>query len=300
MTGLSIVVVTWNSAREIGPLLDSIERHLRGAYEVVVVDNGSSDGTVDVLQRRTRPVWVVLNDHNAGFGAANNRGVRQARHDAVILLNPDTLLVDGSLTALAQHAIRRCGLCGPLLLNHDGTRQPSASALPGGWEDALRLLVPGGLMPPALARRCEPWRSKREVEVGWLTGACVAAPRDVLLALGPFDERIHLFSEDLDLGLRARRAGVPSFFVPDVARVVHLGDRSASQAFADAGATESVRNRRRSIALHHGPLRARYDLAVLTAYHSVRLAAKWVLRRDVAAERRWLRAIAAARRDVSP
>ncbi|HEX2085211.1 MAG TPA: glycosyltransferase family 2 protein [Solirubrobacteraceae bacterium] len=296
MSGLSIVVVTWNSAGEIGPLLESIRTHLEDEHEVVVVDNASTDATADIVGASPGPVRLIENRGNVGFGAANNQGVRAARHDAVVLLNPDTLLVDGSLATLAARAVRERALCGPRLLNADGTLQPSASALPGRWEDTLRLVLPAALMPKPLARRCEPWRSERDAEVGWLTGACLAAPRDILLELGPFDERIHLYSEDLDLGLRARKTGVRSLFLPTAARVVHLADRSSSQAFPDAGAGASARNRHRAVARHHGRARAAYDLAVQQAHHRVRLAAKAALRRDTSRERAWLRALRTVRR----
>lgn len=291
---LSIVVVTWNSAREIGPLLASMAAHLAGEYEVIVVDNASSDGTAEVAARWDGPLRLIRNEANAGFGAANVQGVRAAEHDAVVLLNPDTLLVDGSLPALAGRALRDRALCGPRLLNPDGTPQPSAAAPPGGWEDTLRVVLPGALMPPALARRCEPWRCEREIEVGWLTGACVAGPRDLLLALGPFDERIHLYSEDLDLGMRARKAGVRNLFLPDLARVVHLGDRSTAQVMADRGAGASVRNRRAVLERHHGRARARYDLALQFGHHAGRLVAKRALGRQAGADRRLLRAVRAA------
>ena len=297
MSALSLVVVTWNSANELGPLLASVTEHLRAEHEVVVVDNASSDATAEVAERWDGPLRLIRNDHNAGFGAANNQGIRAARHDAVVLLNPDTLLVDGSLAALGARALREQALCGPRLLNPDGTVQPSASAPPAGWQDTLRVVLPGAAMPAPLARRCEPWRSDRDVEVGWLTGACIAAPREVLLALGPFDEDIHLYSEDLDVAIRARRAGVRNLFVPTVARVIHLGDRSSSQAFADAGLAASARNRRVVLERRYGTARARYDVALQVAHLSTRIAGKRVLGRDTAHEQAWLRAVVASGHD---
>ena len=287
MIPLSIVVVTWNSEREIAGLLRSVREHLGGAAEVIVVDNDSTDGTLRAAEDTDR---VIANDRNAGFGAANNQGVRAARHDAVVLLNPDTVLVDGSLAALGERALRERALCGPELLNEDGSRQPSAAAAPGGWEDALRVLVPGAAMPPALGRRCEPWRSDRGREVAWLSASCIAAPREILVRLGPFDERIHLYAEDLELGLRARRAGVRSLYLPDVARVVHLADRSSSQVLADAGVEASVRNRRRVLTWHHGRTRATADLVLQLGHHGTRVAAKRALGRDAYRDRLWLRA----------
>ncbi len=160
----------------------------------------------------------------------------------------------------------------------------------------LLALVPGRAMPKALRRRCEPWAARTTARAFWLTGACIAAQRSVLDALGPFDPAIHLYSEDLDLGLRASGAGVPSYVVPDVARVVHSGDASSSQAFADAGRQLSVDNRVRVIASRAGRARAAADVLLQAAAHANRLVLKRMLRRPAAAEVAALRSLARAAR----
>lgn len=285
---ISVVVVTWNSAADLPRLLESLARHLGERAELVVVDNASADDSAAIVEAWDGERRLLRLDENAGFGAANNRGVSAARHDAVVLLNPDTYLVDGSLVDLAGLAVRTGALCGPELLNEDGTRQPSASPRAASWEVGLDALVPHALLPPALRFRTEPWRAPVTREVGWLTGACIAARRNVLLELGPFDETIHLYGEDLDLGLRAWKAGVPSLYAPDVARVVHLGGRSAEQRFDDRGLSVKIAGRRALVRRHAGPARERYDHAAQLVFHAGRLAAKTALRRPRAYERKWL------------
>ena len=244
----SIVIVTWNSGSDLANLLDSVSEHLPGGPEVVVVDNCSSDGSVAAAENWEGGARVLSMPTNVGFGTANNAGVQACQTDTLVLLNPDTLLVDASLGALADAARRSRALLGPRLLNPDGSWQPSASAPPGGPAETLRLLLPGPLMPGALKARAEPWRMKTRTKVGWLTGACVAGRRDVLLALGPFNEDLHLYGEDMDLGLRAEAAGIDSLFAPDLCQVVHLGGRSAEVRFDDSGlrARIAARRRRRS------------------------------------------------------
>jgi N-acetylglucosaminyl-diphospho-decaprenol L-rhamnosyltransferase len=256
----------------------------------VVVDNGSTDGSADVVARWRRPATVIRLADNRGFGAACNIGVRRARHPAVVLLNPDTLLVDDSLPALAEFALMTGSLCGPALLDTHGHRQPSASPPPGGWEVIVEAVLPAVVLPTRVRVRAEPWRSARAVEVGWLTGACLAAPRETLLRLGPFDERIHLYGEDMELGLRAREQSVPSMFAPDVARVVHAGGRSASRRFADGGAAAKLRARREVVAERRGLGRARLDFGTQVAFHASRYVAKRALRRDARREQTWLKA----------
>ena len=287
--GLSIVVVTWNSKRELPDLLASIKTHLPEPYEVIVVDNDSADRTVELAREWDGPCRVIVLDENLGFGAANNIGVRAARYEAVVLLNPDTLLVDGSLVDLAKLALETGAICGPELLNPDGTRQPSASPTPARWEVLVDSLLPARVMPAELRNRCEPWRSTGTLNVGWLTGACLSAPRRVLTELGPFDETIHLYGEDLDLGLRAMCCGTPCLFTPDTARVTHLGARS-SQTTGEGPSPTSLKLRRRRavVRAHFGSHRERYDFACQLVFHAGRYITKTVLRLDAAPERDWL------------
>jgi GT2 family glycosyltransferase len=217
----------------------------------------------------------------------------------VLLINPDARLMDGSLGQLAALALAEQALCGPELLNADGSRQPSASALPAGWEVGAQAVFPATVLPHTVRVRCEPWRSPRTIDVGWLTAACIAGPRDLLLDLGPFDESIHLYGEDLDLGLRARRQGVRSIFAPDVARVVHLGGRSAERRFTDGGAARKLATRRVVVRRHVGPWRERYDFGAQLLFHATRYAAKTALGRDAQREGDWL-AVARARLRAAP
>lgn len=286
----SIVVVTWNSRDELAGLLETFSDHLRTTFELVVVDNASTDGSAKVARGWSGPRKVITLRSNSGFGTANNVGVRESSHDTIILLNPDTRLIDDSLKELAVYAAQSGALCGPALLNEDGTRQPSASPLPDSWASRFDAVFPAALAPPWLRFRCEPWRASSSVEVGWLTGACIAASKDVLLGLGPFDETIHLYAEDMDLGLRARADGVRSLFLPDVARLVHVGDGSARQRFEDAGLSLKLQNRRTVVRRHLGATRERYDFLAQVVFHTTRYAGKTALGRDSRPERAWLRA----------
>jgi N-acetylglucosaminyl-diphospho-decaprenol L-rhamnosyltransferase len=299
MTGtpFSIVVVTWNSAGELPLLQRSAERHLSGPYEFVFVDNGSQDSTLETLARGTRPDdRVIALGENRGFGAAANVGVREAGRGVVILLNPDCALIDSSLTQLAELAARTGRLCGARLLNEDRSWQISAWAPPGSAACVLLALWPGGAMPRPLRRRCDPWRVDERSHVGWLSAACLAAKRDVLLSLGPFDPRMSHYGEDTDLGIRARVRGVPSIFAPDVARVVHLGGRSAVRGFSDRGIRRQVEARRWVASERLGRLRGAIDFGALIVLHLNRWLVKSALRRDATADRAYLSAALASLR----
>ena len=146
-------------------------------------------------------------DSNRGFGPASNVGVAEADRPATVLLNPDTELLDDGLDRLAAAALQLEGLVGPRVLNADGSLQASASGPEVGFWPWVRALVPGFAQPAAIQARTEPYRLERRVAVTWLTGACVSGPTAVLRRLGPFDPALHMFGEDVDLGLRAAAAG---------------------------------------------------------------------------------------------
>ena len=265
---LSIVVVTWQSAAWLGRLVESLNRHLDGSQELIVVDNASTDDPERAARAWRGAGTFLALAGNAGYGAAANAGVARARGEAVVLMNPDTELLDGGLPELARSAAELGALVGPAVVNPDGTPQPSASGpVVGAWP-WVRALVPHRLAPRPVLRRTAPWRLEELTRVTWLTGCCVAAPRAALTALGPFDPAIHVYAEDLDLGLRAARAGVPSYFAPGAATIAHEGKASSSLAFEDLGRAQTAANARAVMRRAFGARRERIARAAQSAHGS--------------------------------
>jgi N-acetylglucosaminyl-diphospho-decaprenol L-rhamnosyltransferase len=285
MAAYSIVVVTWQSAPIVEGLVATMNRHLGSAPELVVVDNHSRDDPEWAAREYRGRVRFMPLERNVGFGAACNIGVENASGSCVVMLNPDAELVDASLDELAAFALGRQALAGPRLLNPDGSVQPSASGTPVGLWPWVGAIIPGRLQPPPVSRRAEPWRARRTIRVAWLTGACVAAPREALLALGPFDPSIHMYSEDMDLGLRAARAGIPSYFCPDVCRVIHRGGASTSIAFPEGAGRLVARNRRAVVRRAYGVRQERAGWLAQRVNLRLRVAAKCALRRDASSDR---------------
>ena len=223
MTPFSVVVVLHDSGAELAARLPTLERHARDA-QLIVVDTGSRDDGPHRV--RAYGAEIVELPDNPGFGAANNAGVARARHDVTVLLNPDTELADHSLHELAAQArIHPRALHAPRLLEPDGSVQRSAHPLPGTVGALLPAVVHPPLLPRALRERVEPYRAERPRTVGWAIAACLAARTDLLRELGPFDPRVHLLAEDMELGLRARAKGIPTVLHPQV-RVRHTGGHS--------------------------------------------------------------------------
>jgi GT2 family glycosyltransferase len=286
------IVVTWNSAVEIPALAESWARHLAGRGDLMFVDNASGDGTPEVIREHAPGAELIELPENVGFGPANNIGVEAASSEVVILLNPDTVIVDDSLAELAELAAGQRALFGPRLLNEDGSVQIGARPPLAGWASALISFWPGALMPKRVRVHCEPWRYEERLEAGWLNGACLVARRELLLEFGPFDPRLVMYGEDTDLAMRMWEAGVPSISAADVARVVHIGGRSAAKAFDDNGMQRKLEVRWWIIAERLNRARAASDLAMQFLQFGTRWVARKILRRDATNEERWLRAAA--------
>jgi GT2 family glycosyltransferase len=274
----SIVVVTWNCAGAFSSLVESMNGHFDSDPVLVVVDNASDDDPAATAQRWRGETRFVRNEANLGFARACNAGLALAEGEAVVLLNPDTRLLDDGLTALARRALELDGLVGPRVVGLDGRPQASASGPPVGPWPWVRAVFPGRITPAPLLVHTEPWRLTRTVEVAWLSGSCIAAPLERLRALGGLDESIELFAEDLELGLRARAAGVRSYFAPDVATIVHEGDVSMRRRFPDGGRAASVDAERRVLVNHYGSRTAAQARRAVRLNLTLRVAAKTLLR----------------------
>ncbi len=284
-TKFSIVVVTYECASALATLIDSMNAHLEPSVELVVVDNASTDDPLEVAQRWKGAGFYLQLDSNHGYGAAVNSGVEAATSPAVVVLNADIELEDDGLPALAAVALAQGALVGPRVLNPDGSAQPSASGPPIGAWPWLRALMPAGVGPRWAVARLHPWRLAKTTHVTWLTGCCVAGPRDVLGALGPFDPAIHMYGEDLDLGVRASKAGVPVIFEPGTCAVTHFGKASSSRVYDDLGRAEAARNSRAVLRRAYGARRETLVWLAERASLAIRLQIKRLAGRDVWWER---------------
>jgi N-acetylglucosaminyl-diphospho-decaprenol L-rhamnosyltransferase len=288
--GLALVTVTHNSAAELATLLHTAQRQLPGA-SVVVVDCASADESAAVA-RATPGVTLVALEENVGFGAASNRGLDEVREPVTALVNPDVELLDDSLDALAAEAARDdrpARLLAPLVLSPDGSRQDTVHPRPASWPELL-----GAVVPPSLVPAASPWRSRSPRRVGWAVGCALVAQSDTLRALGPFDGRIFMYGEDLELALRAAQAGIETWFWPS-SRVLHHAAHSTASAFGGEPFDRLARARRDVVARTYGPRVASIDDAAQALTFSTRIVAKRLLGRSALRERRQLQALRRAR-----
>jgi N-acetylglucosaminyl-diphospho-decaprenol L-rhamnosyltransferase len=293
---LTLVTVTHDSAGELPALLDSVALHLPGAA-MVVVDCASRDRSVELARQRP---WVSVVElaENAGFGRACNRGLEAVRAPVTALVNPDVELLDNSLLTLAAQALRGDRperLLAPLVLNRDGSRQDTAHPAPGSAADLIASLVPPRLLPGRAGAALAPWRADRPRRTGWAVGCALVARTSTLRRLGPFDESIFMFAEDLELGLRARQQGVETWFWPS-ARVVHRGAHSTRAAFGGEPFALLARARHDAVSRRLGPRRAALDDRAQMVTFASRLLLKRMLGRPTTREHRQLEAVSALRR----
>ena len=230
------------------------------------------------------------------MAGASNIGVAAVRQPVTALVNPDVELLDDSLLELAGEALLAPErLLAPLVLNADGSRQDTVHPRPTSPSDLGRVLVPPGLAPRRAALPLAPWRSDRPRRVGWAVGCALVARTDTLRRLGPFDERIFLYYEDLDLGLRAGEQGIETWFCPS-ARVLHHRAHSSEKEFGGEPFELLARARREVVARRLGARRAGLDDAAQAATFASRIVSKRLLGGSALRERRQLQALLSVRR----
>ena len=295
---MALVTVTHNSRFELQGFLATVERHLPGAA-VVVVDSASSDGSAEAARAWPGGATVIEAGSNLGYGRAANRGLAGVERQVTAIVNPDVELVDGSLAELAAGALEGGAperILAPLVLLGDGSRQDSAQHAPASAAMAVAALVPPAALPAALSHRLDPWRSDTARPVAWAVGCCLVARTQTLRRLGPFDERIFLYGEDLELGLRAGQQGVRTWFCPS-ARIVHHRAHSTAEAFSGEHFELLARQRRAVLQERLGARRRALDDLIQLATFADRAALKALARRPRARERAQLRALRRVRRE---
>jgi N-acetylglucosaminyl-diphospho-decaprenol L-rhamnosyltransferase len=230
MSDVSAVVVTYNAAPWIERSLDS----LRGTEaEAIVVDNGSTDGTLELV-RETFPEARLLQEENRGFGAGNNAGMRVASGRYFLLLNPDAWLTDGALGQLVAFADEHpeAAVVGPRLLNPDGSLQRSVRGYPTPWRIATEYFFLRKLAPRSRALNAffgANFDHESECEAEFLGGACLLVRREAVDSVGGFDEDFFLMSEEVDWLYRFRQAGWKVLFYPG-AEAFHVVGASLNPA----------------------------------------------------------------------
>ncbi len=263
---ISVVIPSWNTRELLRTCLATLRVARKPATEVIVVDNGSHDGSADMVERDFPEARVLRNERNEGFARGSNQGMRAARGRYVLLLNTDTELAPDALERL--HAFLEShpehGAAAPRLVHPDGRTQRTCNAFPR-LATALFFATPLERWwpdSPELRRYfLRDWDHEDERDVDQPPAACLLVRASVLAQVGLFDERLWLFFNDVDLSKRMAAAGWRTRYVAG-ARVVHHVGASTKQ-FGDF-VPEYQRNRLVYYRKHHGRLSGAWVKACVT------------------------------------
>lgn len=292
---VSVIIVSWNVCELLAACLDSLGGRAVGdqAAEIIVVDNGSADGSADMVRARFPAAKLIVAADNPGFAAANNLAARSTSGDYLFLLNPDTIVRPGAIRHLATTLSDdpTLGAAGPRLVEADGRTQSSRRRFP-----SFRTLVyestplqdwfgtPGWLRPYYLADTPDTMPTNPD----WLVGAAVMVRRNAWDSVDGFDAGFFMYFEETDLFRRLAAGGWRAAYVP-AAEVVHYYGKSSEQNIA-ARQARYARSKIRYTSKHHGAPAAGALALHLRALFAVQLGiegGKWLLghRRDLRRQR---------------
>ena len=230
---VDVVIVNYNTKELLKDCLESIYRQKwQHDYTVWVVDNASSDGSVEMVRKRYKQVKIVEAGMNLGFSRGNNVVLDQTKADYCLLLNSDTMVLEGSLDGLvdfakgSQYRIVSCSLA-----NADGSFQPNAGDRPtllsifdwlSGLDDLVRWL---GVVIPSFHQSDRRYYSK-DREVGWVSGSVMLIKASVIQRIGGLDQNIFMYVEDVEYCVRAAKSGFKVGWTNN-ASIIHLGGASS-------------------------------------------------------------------------
>jgi GT2 family glycosyltransferase len=223
LINISIVIVSWNSCYFLKGCLSSLFLFpSRDPFEIIVVDNASTDGSREMIRKEFPAVILVENDRNRGFAAACNRGAEKAEGEYLLFLNPDTRVYPGTLEGALDfmRAHPDAGVMGCRTLNFDGTPQSSAYSFPTPLRAFAYIVGLNRIFRISKLRGSDKIRQPDYVQ-----GSFFLIPRNVFEGLGGFDEKFFFYSEEVDLCRRIRDAGRKIYYFPGV-RIMHAGGGS--------------------------------------------------------------------------
>ena len=235
MTEIAVGIINFNTRELLRACLTSV--HQEGPSKIVVVDNASSDSSVDLVKAEFPGVVLKENQRNVGFGTAANQAIAECDEEYILLLNSDTLLQPKALQALNDYLDRyaRVGVAGPRLINPDGTFQQSCYPFPTPLDvflDVSNISRLIRLLPGLRDHYIRTWSHDRARPVPWALGAALAIRRRAAEAVNGFDESYFMYYEEADLCFRLAKAGWQTHYAP-VTEVIHIGGASTRQMRSD-------------------------------------------------------------------
>jgi Predicted glycosyltransferases len=242
---VSIIIVSYNSLNYLKDCLDSIKKNEPAAsFEIIVVDNASSDGTVQAMIKDYPYVKLIINDKNEGFAAANNKAIKSSGSDYILLINSDCRVFVNSIDRLLEFAdaYKDAGIAGPRIINSDGSVQLSCRKFPSFFDAGMHSILTNIAPNNPFSRRYKLAGLNRDKisEVDWVSGSCMLIRRAALKQTGLMDENYFMYVEDTDLCYQMWKKGWKVFYCPESEILHHIGGSTKNTAVSGA-VTSSIR-----------------------------------------------------------
>jgi len=235
MKDLSIIIVNYNAGNLLKECIESVKNSaLNISYEIIVIDNNSSDNSIDLIRNRFENLKIIMNKMNVGFARASNQGINGSKGRYILLLNPDTVILPDCLKKMVRFMEDHPegGVAGCKVLNPNGTLQLACRrSFPAPSVSFYRLSGLSRLFPKSktFARYNLTYQNPDVVqEVDAVSGSFMMIIRKALDEVGMLDERFFMYGEELDLCFRVKEKGWKVYYVPD-ARIIHYKGKSSQQ-----------------------------------------------------------------------
>lgn len=277
---VSIVIVNWNARDLLRDCLRSIAEETRLEHEVIVVDNASRDNSAEMVRTEFPSVQLIANTDNKGFAGANNQGIAISRGRYVLLLNPDTVILDGAIDRTVAFADARPGIggVGCQVFEDERTIQRTCFRFPSALNAFLSVSQLAALLPRSrfFGREWMGWwdrTTEREVDV--ISGMYLLVPRAVVEELGALDDAYFVYAEEADWCYRMSRAGYPRIFTP-CARIIHREGGAQSTRLASERMYVQLQ---KSLLIYHRKNNGYASWAITKAIYTGGMIARWTMMR---------------------
>lgn len=231
---VSVVIVSFNTRELLHKCIESVYAQAGSLkIEVIVVDNASTDNSAEMIKQNFDKVKLIRNSKNVGFAAANNQAITKVKGEFVLLLNPDTVVLDGAIDNVVAFARqnKQAAVVGCRVLNPDGTMQRTCSMFPSALNIMLSSTYLYKIFPRSrfFGRELMTWWDRSDVrEVDVVSGCFMLVRREAIEKVGLMDEEFFLYAEETDWCYRFKRAGWKLLFMPD-AEIIHYGGASSGK-----------------------------------------------------------------------
>lgn len=230
---LSIVIVSWNTKKLLSDCLNSVYQNTnKHSFEIFVVDNNSPDLSAKMVRQEFPEVNLIANKENLGFAPANNQALKLAKGDNILLLNPDTVVLDFAIDKMLDYlSLNESDILTCKLLNTDGSLQKSVNSFYSFWETLLENRFFSGLSQKFNFKKGffkSTWDHNSTIEIDWARGAVLMFKRKVMDKIGLLDERYYIYGEEIDFYYRASQSGFKAVFVHNI-HIIHHGKSSSKQ-----------------------------------------------------------------------